>query len=75
MLLCLIPTLLSVAFMLEDNVTSEFGDLGKLLLAGVLAAILLGITFTVVRMRVRDKKPRSADFISINANRHDESAK
>lgn len=69
MLLCLMPICVSIALMLEENVTSEFGDLGKLLLAGVLAAILLAITFTIVRMRVRDKKPHSADFISINATR------
>ncbi|HEY6121514.1 MAG TPA: hypothetical protein VIV66_16255 [Pyrinomonadaceae bacterium] len=70
MLLYLIPTYISIALVLEDNLTSEFGDLGKLLLAGVLVAIFFAVTFTIVRMRLRDKNPRAPDFISIKTASH-----
>ena len=68
MLLSLIPVYLMVLFALEENVTTEFGDLGKLLLAGVLVAMALAIAFTLIRMRLRDKKPRAADVISISSS-------
>ena len=51
--------------LIEQNVTSSFDDLGKLLLYGVAAAIVLAVGFTVVRFRMRDKKPPTSNFISI----------
>jgi hypothetical protein len=68
MLLSLIPIYLMLLPALEENVTTEFGDLGKLLLAGVLVAVALAVLFTLIRMRLRDKKPRAADFISISSS-------
>ena len=68
MLLSLIPVYLMVLLALEENVTTEFGDLGMLLLAGVLVAMALAIAFTLIRMRLRDKKPRAADVISISSS-------
>jgi hypothetical protein len=35
-------------------------------MGGVLAAIAVAVTFTLVRLRLRDKKPPATSFISIN---------
>ncbi len=72
MLLTLIPVYVQLAIAFEDNVAGDFGDLGKLLVGGVLVAVFVAVGFTVVRMRLRDKKPPAPDFISINSNRHNE---
>lgn len=50
-----------------ETTTGAFDDLGKLLLGGVIAAIVLALGFTIIRMRMRDKKPQGSGFISINA--------
>lgn len=52
--------------LLQEPVT-DFNDLGKLLLGGVAAAIVIGVAFTVVRFKLQDKKPQSSNFISINS--------
>ncbi|HYV12115.1 MAG TPA: hypothetical protein VE980_14540 [Pyrinomonadaceae bacterium] len=49
----------------ENTATSSFDDLGKLLLYGVAAAIVVAVGFTVVRFRMQDKKPPTSKFISI----------
>ncbi len=54
--------------LLQEN-TSNFDDLGKLLLGGVVAAIVVAVGFTLVRFRLRDKKPQTSDFISINSKK------
>ena len=59
---------LVLALAWEENVATDFGDLGKLLVAGVLVALALAIAFTLLRMRLRDKRPHTADFISINSS-------
>jgi len=51
--------------LLQENATSSFDDLGKLLLYGVAAAIVVAVGFTVLRFRMRDKKPPTSPFISI----------
>ncbi|HEX3249800.1 MAG TPA: hypothetical protein VHS05_10260 [Pyrinomonadaceae bacterium] len=53
---------------LQEN-TGNFDDLGKLLLGGVVAAIVVAVGFTLVRFRLRDKKPQTSDFISINSEK------
>lgn len=53
--------------LLQENATSSFDDLGKLLLYGVAAAIIVAVGFTVVRFRLRDKKPPTSNFISISS--------
>ena len=55
--------------LLQENATSSFDDLGKLLLYGVAAAIVVAVGFTVVRFRMRDKKPHSSNFISISSDK------
>ena len=54
--------------LLEEN-ASNFDDLGKLLLGGVVAAIIVAVGFTVVRLRLRDKKPQTSSFISISSEK------
>jgi hypothetical protein len=51
----------------EQNAPSEFADLGKLLLLGFVAAAVLGLALTIIRIRLRDKKPPESGFISINS--------
>lgn len=49
--------------------TGAFDDLGKLLLGGVTAAVVVAVGFTLVRFRLRDKKPPTSNFISISADK------
>jgi hypothetical protein len=51
----------------EPSVTTDFNDLGKLLLGGVSAAIVVAVAFTLVRFKLQDKKPPASNFISINS--------
>jgi hypothetical protein len=55
-------------FLLQEN-TGNFDDLGKLLLGGVAAAIVVAVAFTFVRFRLRDKKPQTSNFISISSEK------
>ena len=64
--LCL-NTLVLISFLQETN--TNFDDLGKLLLGGVGAAIVFAVGFTVVRFRLRDKKPQTSGFISISSDK------
>lgn len=52
---------------LQENTTGAFDDLGKLLLGGTVAAIVLAVGFTMVRLRLRDKRPQTSNFISISS--------
>jgi high-affinity Fe2+/Pb2+ permease len=52
---------------LIQETETDFNDLGKLLLGGVAAAIVLAVGFTFVRLRLRDRNPPSSNFISISA--------
>ena len=61
------PAFMLMNFLLQGDV-SHFKDLGKLLIGGFVLAVGAGIAFTVVRLRLRDKKPPAAQFISINAS-------
>ena len=54
--------------LLQEN-AGNFDDLGKLLLGGVAAAIVVAVGFTLVRFRLRDKKPPTSSFISISSEK------
>jgi hypothetical protein len=56
--------------LLQEN-TTNFDDLGKLLLGGVVAAIVVAVGFTVVRFKLRDKKPQTSGFISISSEKNE----
>ena len=55
--------------LLQQNVTSSFDDLGKLLLGGVAAAIVVAVGFVLIQFRMRDKKPPASKFISISSEK------
>lgn len=59
--------LLCLLLNLQEAPTAAFDDLGKLLLGGTVAAVVLAIGFTLVRLRMRDKKPQTSNFISISS--------
>ena len=52
--------------LIQQGSETDFDDLGKILLCGVIVAIASAIAFTFVRLRLRDKKPPTSTFISIN---------
>lgn len=49
-----------------------FNDLGKLLFGGVLAAILVGITVSLLYRRKRDNDSASAKFVSIRSTKRED---
>jgi hypothetical protein len=59
---------LSIALLnLTEQVETSFDDLGKLMVVGVSAAVVIAVAFTLVRFRLRDKNPPTSNFISISA--------
>ena len=54
-------------FLIQEEIATDFNDLGKLLLGGFALAVGVAIALTFVRLRLRDKKAPTSDFISINA--------
>ena len=61
-------TSLALISLLQEQ-TGAFDDLGKLLLGGVTAAVVVAVGFTLIRFRLRDKKPQTSNFISISADK------
>ena len=55
--------------LLQENATSSFDDLGKLLLGGMAAAIVVAVGFVVIQFRMRDKKTPTSSFISISSEK------
>lgn len=51
----------------EPSVTTDFNDLGKLLLGGVAAAIVVAVALVCVKFKLQDRKPRVSSFISISS--------
>jgi hypothetical protein len=59
---------LSIIFF-QETIGSDFSELGRQLLAGFLVAVAVAVSFTVIKLRRRDKHP-PVPFISIiNAER------
>ena len=52
--------------LLQESIGSDFSDLGRKLLGGFVLAVVVAITFTILKLRLRDKNPPAA-FISITA--------
>ena len=59
---------MAMTFLLQSEL-SHFQDVGKLLVIGFALALAAGVAFTVVRLRLRDKKPAAAAFLSINSEK------
>ncbi len=47
----------------------DFQDLGKIMIGGFLLAIGAAVTFTIVRLRLRNRKPNAPQFISISPDK------
>lgn len=61
--------------LLQDNPSSDFQDLGKQLLGGFVLAVAVAVVYTLIKLRLRDKKP-PAQFISISSfEKTDETSK
>ena len=56
---------LAVITLLQGE-ASDFKDLGTMLVGGFVLAVGAGGAFTVVRLRLREKKPLTAQIISIS---------
>lgn len=66
--------LIGISF-LQDDTTTDFSELGNKLLGGFVLAVVVAVTYAVLKLRWRDKNP-PAQFISINPNdRNDGPAK
>ncbi|HSK63897.1 MAG TPA: hypothetical protein VK893_08655 [Pyrinomonadaceae bacterium] len=57
---------------LLQDVGQDFDNLGKLLLGGTAAAVIVAVGFTLVRFKLRDKKPAASGFISISSPQKNE---
>lgn len=66
--------LIAICF-LPDETAPDFSELGSKLLGGFALAVIVAVTYAVLKLRWRDKNP-PAQFISINpSERNDEPAK
>ena len=52
---------------LTEETSTHFNDLGKLMLVGFAAALVVAVAFTFVRLRLREKSPQTSNFISISS--------
>ena len=70
-MMLLVPLCLNslVLISLLQDTSTNFEDLGKLLLGGAAAAVVIAVGFTLVRFRLRDKKPQTSSFISIASDK------
>jgi len=66
--------LLWLLFVPDETPTAAFDDMGKLLLGGTIAAVIVAVSFTLIRFRMRDKKPPTSNFISISSVENERSA-
>jgi hypothetical protein len=49
----------------DETGSSDFDGLGKQLLGGFAIAVVVAVSYTFIKLRLRDKKP-PAQFVSIN---------
>jgi hypothetical protein len=66
-LLATFPLIFMAMSFFQQSEGSDFKDLGIMLLGGFVLAVGAGVAFTVVRLRMRDRKPPAAQIISINS--------
>lgn len=61
------------AIVTSDCEDCGFDNLGLLLFGGLVLAVGVGVVFTLIRLRLRDKKLEAPAFISISSSRTDHS--
>jgi adenine/guanine phosphoribosyltransferase-like PRPP-binding protein len=58
--------------LIQEDIATDFNDLGTLLLGGFALAVVVAIALTFVRLRLRDKKVPTSEFISISSVEREE---
>lgn len=72
-LLFLLPNIPALAILfIQEELATDFNDLGKLLLGGFVLAVAVAIALTFVRLRLRNKKAPTSEFISISSVEREE---
>ncbi len=61
----------SFVVLLQETVSSDFDDLGQMLLAGFALAVVVAVGIVVIKRRAADKNP-PPQFMSITATRGDD---
>lgn len=56
-----------VISLIEESTASDFNDLGRQLIGGFVAAVIIAVAFAFFKLRLREKHP-PAPFISITAS-------
>ncbi|HKR58595.1 MAG TPA: hypothetical protein VJS64_02590 [Pyrinomonadaceae bacterium] len=51
----------------DQEALSDMNDLGMLMLGGFVLAVATAIGLTVIRLKLRDKKPEAPKFVSISS--------
>ncbi len=54
-------------FTTDADALADMNDLGILMLGGFILAVVAAVALTIIRLRIREKKPKAAQFISINS--------
>ena len=58
--------LLAFNLIQESEIAADFNELGKLLLGGFAAAVVVALAFTFIKLRLRERRPPTTDFLSID---------
>ena len=59
------------AAVVDQDALAEMNDLGIVMLVGFVLAVAVAIALTVIRLKIREKKPATPQFVSISS-REDE---
>ena len=55
----------------DQDALSEMNDMGIAMLVGFVLAVAAAIALTVIRLKIREKKPETPQFISIHSREED----
>ena len=66
-----LSALLALSILVQQESETNFNDLGKLMIGGVIVALLVALAFTFIRLKLRDRKPQDSGFVTIGSNRDD----
>jgi hypothetical protein len=62
--------MVALLILLQESAT-DFNDIGKLMLGGFAAAVILAVAFTFFRLKVRERNPHKSSFTSIGSTSND----
>jgi heme/copper-type cytochrome/quinol oxidase subunit 2 len=55
----------------DQEALSDMNDLGMWMLGGFVLAVAGAIALTVIRLRIREKKPEAPQFVSISSRKEE----